>query len=106
MVIGKFCFCWFVFFVVLLMVVSLSGCFDKEGDQCKVFIDFLQNIVMCSGECLLILIVDQKKQFGFFVFDYVILYGYFQQVNQVMDFGLCLVVDSVNVICVLQDYVM
>lgn len=106
MVIGKFCFCWFVSFVVLLMVVSLSGCFDKEGDQCKVFIDFLQNIVMCSGERLLILIVDQKKQFGFFVFDYVILYGYFQQVNQVMDFGLCLVVDSVNVICVLQDYVM
>ncbi|MEO2932695.1 DUF3053 family protein, partial [Escherichia coli] len=25
------------------MVVSLSGCFDKEGDQRKAFIDFLQN---------------------------------------------------------------
>ncbi|WP_349626718.1 DUF3053 family protein, partial [Escherichia coli] len=36
----------------LLMVVSLSGCFDKEGDQRKAFIDFLQNTVMRSGERL------------------------------------------------------
>ena len=36
----------------LLMVVSLSGCFDKEGDQRKAFIDFLQNTAMRSG-CLL-----------------------------------------------------
>lgn len=105
MAIGKFCFRWFAFFAALLMVVSLSGCFDKEGDQRKAFIDFLQNIVMRSGERLLILIVDQKKQFGFFVFDYAILYGYFQQVNQAMDFGLRSVVDSVNVIRVSQDYV-
>ena len=34
------------------MVVSLSGCFDKEGDQRKAFIDFLQNTVMRSGERL------------------------------------------------------
>ncbi|RZA96048.1 DUF3053 family protein, partial [Escherichia coli] len=34
------------------LLSSLSGCFDKEGDQRKAFIDFLQNTVMRSGERL------------------------------------------------------
>ncbi len=40
---GKSCSRWFAPLAALLMVVSLSGCFDKEGDQRKAFIDFLQN---------------------------------------------------------------
>ncbi len=87
------------------MVVGLSGCFDKEGDQRKAFIDFLQNTAMRSGERLPTLTADQKKQFGPFVSDYAILYGYSQQVNQAMDSGLRPVVDSVNAIRVPQDYV-
>ncbi len=47
---GKSCSRWFAPLAALLMVVSLSGCFDKEGDQRKAFIDFLQNTVMRSGE--------------------------------------------------------
>jgi len=90
--------------MALLMVVSLSGCFDKEGDQRKAFIDFLQNTVMRSGEHLPALTSDQKKQFGPLVTDYAILYGYSQQVNQAMDEGLRPVVDSVNAIRVPQDY--
>ena len=43
---GKSCSRWFAPLAALLMVVSLSGCFDKEGDQRKAFIDFLQNTVM------------------------------------------------------------
>ena len=46
---GKSCSRWFAPLAALLMVVSLSGCFDKEGDQRKAFIDFLQNTVMRSG---------------------------------------------------------
>ena len=49
---GKSCSRWFAPIAALLMVVSLSGCFDKEGDQRKAFIDFLQNTVMRSGERL------------------------------------------------------
>ena len=84
---GKSCSRWFAPLAALLMVVSLSGCFDKEGDQRKAFIDFLQNTVMRSGERLPTLTADQKKQFGPFVS------------------GLRPVVDSVNAIRVPQDYV-
>ena len=72
---GKSCSRWFAPVMALLMVVSLSGCFDKEGDQRKAFIDFLQNTAMRSGERLPTLTADQKKQFGPFVSDYAILYG-------------------------------
>lgn len=34
---GKSCSRWFAPLAALLMVVSLSGCFDKEGDQRKAF---------------------------------------------------------------------
>lgn len=101
---GKSCSRWFAPVVALLMVFSLSGCFDKEGDQRKAFVDFLQNTAMRSGERLPTLTADQKKQFGPFVSDYAILYGYSQQVNQAMDSGLRPVVDSVNAIRVPQDY--
>ena len=101
---GKSCSRWFAPVAALLMVVSLSGCFDKEGDQRKAFIDFLQNTVMRSGERLPTLTSDQKKQFGPLVSDYAVLYGYAQQVNQAMDAGLRPVVDSVNAIRVPQDY--
>lgn len=101
---GKSCSRWFAPVLALLMVVGLSGCFDKEGDQRKAFIDFLQNTAMRS-ERLPTLTADQKKQFGPFVSDYAILYGYSQQVNQAMDSGLRPVVDSVNAIRVPQDYV-
>ncbi|WP_318369117.1 DUF3053 domain-containing protein [Enterobacter sp.] len=101
---GKSCSRWFAPLAALLMVVSLSGCFDKEGEQRKAFVDFLQNTAMRSGERLPTLTADQKKQFGPFVSDYAIIYGYSQQVSQAMDEGLRPVVDSVNAIRVPQDY--
>lgn len=58
---GKSCSRWFAPLAALLIVVSLSGCFDKEGDQRKAFIDFLQNTVMRSGERLPTLTADQKN---------------------------------------------
>lgn len=102
---GKSCSRWFAPFLALLMVVSLSGCFDKEADQRKAFIDFLQNTAMRSGERLPTLTADQKKQFGNFVSDYAILYGFSQQMNQAIDSGIKPVVDSVNTIRVPHDYV-
>ena len=55
---GKSCSRWFAAVAAILMVVSLSGCFDKEGDQRKAFIDFLQNTAMRSGERLPTLTAD------------------------------------------------
>ncbi len=104
MAIGKSCSRWFAPLAAILMVVSLSGCFDKEGDQRKAFIDFLQNTAMRSGERLPTLTADQKKQFGPFVSDYAVIYGYTQQINQAVDSGIKPVVDSVNSIRVPQDY--
>lgn len=48
---GKSCSRWFAPIAALLMVISLSGCFDKEGDQRKAFIDFwiIQSCVVMNG---------------------------------------------------------
>ncbi|AFJ45260.1 DUF3053 domain-containing protein [Shimwellia blattae] len=101
---GKSCSRWLASLAAIVMVVSLSGCFDKEGEQRKAFIDFLQNTAMRSGEHLPTLTSDQRKQFGPFVSDYAILYGYSQQISQAVDSGIRPVVDSVNSIRVPQDY--
>lgn len=101
---GKSCSRWLVSLAALVMMVSLSGCFDKEGDQRKAFSDFLQNTVMRSGERLPALTTDQKKQFGPLVSDYAILYGFSTQINQAMDAGIRPVVDSVNAIREPQNY--
>ncbi|MDF7679641.1 DUF3053 domain-containing protein [Enterobacteriaceae bacterium ESL0689] len=102
---GKSCSRWFAAVAAVLMMVSLSGCFDQEGDQRKAFIDFLQNTAMRSGERLPTLTADQKKQFGQFASDYAIIYGYSQHVNQAMEAGFRPIVDSVNAIRTPQDYV-
>lgn len=104
MVTGKSWSRWFAPFMALFVAISLSGCFDKEGDQRKAFISFLQNTVMRSGERLPTLTADQKKQFGPLASDYAILYGFSRQLNQVLDNGIQPVVDSVNSIRVPQDY--
>ena len=61
---GKSCSRWFAPVVALLMVFSLSGCFDKEGDQRKAFVDFLQNTAMRSGERLPTLTAETRHLFG------------------------------------------
>lgn len=101
---GRSCSRWFASAMALLMVVSLSGCFDKEGDQRKAFTDFLQNTALRSGERLPSLTTDQKKQFGPLVSDYAIIYGFSQQITQAMDSGIKPVVDSVNAIREPQNY--
>ncbi|RWR03266.1 hypothetical protein ED28_02915 [[Pantoea] beijingensis] len=88
----------------LLLVFQLTGCGDKEPDQRKAFIDFLQNTVMRSGEHLPSLSEDQKQKFGNYVSDYAILYGFSQQANKAVEAGLKPVVDELNAIRMPQDY--
>ncbi len=102
---GKSCSRWFAPVVALLMVFSLSGCFDKEGDQRKAFVDFLQNTAMRSGERLPT--TDGRSQKNSLVRSCLITrycMATRRQVNQAMDSGLRPVVDSVNAIRVPQDY--
>ena len=61
---GKSCSRWFAPVLALLMVVGLSGCFDKEGDQRKAFIDFLQNTAMRSGEPVCVRLRDSVWLFA------------------------------------------
>lgn len=91
-------------FMALLLVFQLAGCGDKEADQRKAFIDFLQNTAMRSGEHLPALSEDQKQRFGNYASDYAIVYGFSQQVNRAMDSGLKPVVDELSAIRVPQDY--
>ncbi|MEN4770235.1 DUF3053 domain-containing protein [Duffyella gerundensis] len=98
---------WTRFFMplaVLFFALQLVGCGDKEGDQRKAFIDFLQNTVMRSGEHLPGLSEDQKQRFGPYAGDYAIIYGFAQEVNKAVDNGMKPVVDELAAIRVPQDY--
>lgn len=92
-------------FMALFLVLQLTGCGDKDADQRKAFIDFLQNTVMRSGEHLPTLSEDQKQKFGPYVSDYAIIYGFSQQVNKAVDTGLRPVVDELSAIRTPQDYI-
>lgn len=87
-----------------LLVSQLTGCGDKEGEQRKAFIDFLQNTVMRSGEHLPSLSENQKQSFGNYASDYAIIYGFSQQINKAVDEGMRPVVDELSAIRVPQDY--
>ncbi|WP_345829500.1 DUF3053 domain-containing protein [Erwinia sp. HDF1-3R] len=91
-------------FAALFLVLQLTGCGDKEADQRKAFIDFLQNTVQRSGEHLPALSADQKQKFGPYVNDYAIIYGFSQQVNHTVDSGIKPVVDELSAIRMPQDY--
>lgn len=91
-------------FMVLMLVFQLTGCGDKEADQRKAFIDFLQNTAMRSGEHLPALSEDQKQRVGNYASDYAIVYGFSQQVNRAVDNGLKPVVDELSAIRAPQDY--
>ncbi|RRZ91569.1 DUF3053 domain-containing protein [Erwinia sp. 198] len=91
-------------FMALMLMFQLTGCGDKEADQRKAFIDFLQNTAMRSGEHLPALSEDQKQRVGNYASDYAIVYGFSQQVNRAMDNGLKPVVDELSAIRTPQDY--
>lgn len=90
--------------VTFATIILLSGCGDKDADQRKAFIDFLQNTVMRSGTQLPALSEDQKKKFGPYVSDYAIMYGFAQQINRAKQDGLQPVVTELNAIHTPQDY--
>lgn len=90
--------------VLLFLSVQLTACGDKEPDQRKAFIQFLQTTVLPGGERLPALSDDQKKQFGPYTKDYQVLLTFTQQYTQAVNSSLLPVLDLIGQIRVPQDY--
>lgn len=95
---------WLTSILALFMVFQLTACGDKEPEQRKAFIDYLQNTVMRSGMKLPTLSEDQKQKFLPYASDYAILVTFSQQLNQSIDAGFTPAMTQINEIRVAQDY--
>ncbi|HHH1106125.1 TPA: DUF3053 domain-containing protein [Yersinia enterocolitica] len=95
---------WLAPLLALLVVFQLTACGDKEPEQRKAFIDYLQNTVMRSGMKLPTLSEDQKQKFGPYVSDYAILVTFSQQLSKSVDASLTPAIAQINEIRVAQDY--
>ncbi|WP_213991264.1 DUF3053 domain-containing protein [Sodalis sp. dw_96] len=99
-------YCRYVFVIpaLILLAVQITACGDKEPDQRKAFIQFLQTTVLPGGERLPTLSDDQKKQFGPYTNDYQVLLTFTQQYTQSVNTSLLPVLDLISQIRVPQDY--
>lgn len=95
---------WWVPVIAGLMVMQLTACGDKEPEQRKAFIDYLQNTVMRSGAHIPTLSEDQKQKFGNYAGDYAILVGFSQQLAKSFEANLLPALDHVSQIRIAQDY--
>jgi hypothetical protein len=96
--------CWLAPVVALLMVFQLTACGDKEPEQRKAFIDYLQNTVMRSGQNLPTLSEDQRQKFGKYADDYTIILTFSRQMKQSVNNSLAPAVNTLAQIRVPQDY--
>ena len=95
---------WLAPVLALLVVMQLTACGDKEPEQRKAFIDYIQNTVMRSGAKIPTLSEDQKQKFGSYAGDYAILVGFSQQLSKSLDASLTPALDQINQIRTAQDY--
>jgi hypothetical protein len=95
---------WLAPVLALLVVMQLTACGDKEPQQRKAFVDYLQNTVMRSGINIPTLSEDQKQKFGNYTGDYAILVGFSQQLSRSVEAGLAPVLAQINQIHTAQDY--
>lgn len=72
---------WLAPLLAFLVMFLVTACGDKELEQRKAFIDYLQNTVMRSGMKLPTLSEDQKQKFGPYVSDYAILVTFFTAIE-------------------------
>lgn len=95
---------WLAPVLALLVVMQLTACGDKEPEQRKAFINYLQNTVMRSGMHIPTLSEDQKQKFGNYAGDYAILVGFSQQLSKSVEASLTPALDQINQIRTAQDY--
>lgn len=95
---------WLAPVLALLVVMQLTACGDKEPEQRKAFVDYLQNTVMRSGLNIPTLSEDQKQKFGTYASDYAILVGFSQQLSKSVEASLTPALDQINEIHTARDY--
>ncbi|WP_112151300.1 DUF3053 domain-containing protein [Rahnella sp. GSA61A] len=84
-------------FMMLLMIIVLSGCGDKEPAQRKAFIDFLQSRILDKPVLAVPQLTEaQKKEFGDYTKDYAIITGFHHQMNIELDSSLVPVFAGMN----------
>ena len=96
---------WLAPFIALLVVFQLTACGDKEPEQRKAFIDYLQNTVMRSGQNLPSLSEDQKQRFGNYANDYGIILSFSRQMKGAVDGSFVPVVNAIGQVRTPQDYI-
>lgn len=97
---------WLMPFIAVLMAFQLAACGDKEADQRKAFIDYLQNTVMRGSIKVPTLSEDQKQKMGKYAGDYAILVTFSQNFNRAMDSTLTPLNNSIDRIRYPQDYIL
>lgn len=90
--------------LALWVVMQLTACGDKEPEQRKAFIDYLQNTVMRSGANIPTLSEDQKQKLGNYADDYAIIVDFSQQLSKSVGASLTPALEQINQIRTAQDY--
>lgn len=106
MAVGNNC-CWpFIrtSLAAMFFILQLSACGDKEPEQRKTFIAFLQNTVMRADTTLPALSENQQHIIGNYTSDYAILYNFSQQTRNIIIKGINPVVDELMALRLPQDY--
>lgn len=84
-------------FVLLLMIIVVSGCGDKEPAQRKAFMDFLQSRILDKPVLAVPQLTQaQTKEFGDYSKDYAIITGFHHQMNIELDSSLVPVFAGMN----------
>lgn len=97
---------WLMPVMAIMMVFQLAACGDKEADQRKAFIDYLQNTVMRGGSKVPTLSEDQKQKLGKYAGDYAILVTFSQNFSRAADSSLTPLNNTISQIRVPQDYLL
>lgn len=88
---------FFIPCLLLLIIMSISGCGDNEQTQRKAFIDFLQTQVLANNEIRVPpLTEEQNKAFGHYVKDYAVIGDFHRKMAIELNSSLVPVFTSMN----------
>lgn len=76
-------------FIMMALLLTLSGCGDKEPEQRKAFIEFLQTRVLAKPQLVMPTLTEEEtKSFGPYASDYAVLKDYHKGMGEVFNASL------------------